>query len=794
MGRSAENGSSRQVELILEQVDSLPTLSPVALQVLTLGSAEEVDIDEVVRLLESDPALTATILGLCRKADKGLGDRIDTVKRAVVMLGMDAVRSAVLSVHVYEMMREQADTNDRSGRQPDAEQGEPRFDRVGLWKHSVAVACASEMLAKANPKLGVQPDEAFVAGLLHDLGKLVLELVLPRAMGRVAELAERRSSDAAPIERTLIGLDHHTAGRRIASRWRLPVALQDVMWLHSQPYRSLPDLPHRPLIGLVTLAKAFCRRQHIGWSGDFGEPMTQASVCSDVGIDPATLDTILPELISDVVDRSRLLHLDEQTDAQLMVQSIAAANKRLSALNSQLRAQAKNARQQSAVLETIAGFHAAWQPRRGVAETLEEIVRNAQAILGVGFYAAVFQDGEGDDAWTVYRFGASGSVVRSEVTDPPPGQRLRGESLANLADQDGLSVASMGILPWLSDYLGDSADLRRVRMIPLGPPGDATGGPWALLLHDRDPDRLGFTRDQLSAVRTAWAAALQAAAAFETGDRIGERLAEVNRSLAEVQQRLTERESMARLGEMSAGAAHEMNNPLTVIRGRSQLLVSRLEDEANRAAARSIAEASAHLADLIESVHLLASPPTPAIERVSLADIVSDATVRAQERTRIGVDVAVEVGDGASHAEADRELLTSAVTEVVANALEACPSGPVSVRTHVDALDGRLVLAVEDGGPGLSDRARKHAFDPFFSEKPAGRQPGLGLARARQAVELHGGEIAVDPSRGERTRVTLALPASDAGTGAPAGPTPEAAVGGEPAHAGAQEPAVRRIA
>ncbi len=761
MGRvGAEAQTSRQVELILEQVDSLPTLSPVALQVLTLGAADEVEIDEVVRLLESDPALTATILGLCRRADKGLGDRIDTVKRAVVMLGMDAVRSAVLSVHVYELLREEGEHNDREGKTPDPTEGEPRFDRVGLWKHSVAVACASEAIAKANPHLGVSQDEAFVAGLLHDLGKLALELVLPRAMGRVAELAERRASDAAPIERTIVGLDHHTAGRRVAARWRLPAALQDVMWLHSQPYRSLPDLPHKPLIGLVTLAKAFCRRQHIGWSGDFGEPMPTASICSDLGVNPLTLEPILPDLIAEVVDRCKLLRLEEQTDTQLLLQSITAANRRLSALNSQLRARALSSRQQAGVLEAIANFHAAWHPRRGVVETLEEVVQSAIGLLGMGFYAAVFQDGF-DGPWRIYRFGSSGTVTRTEVTDPPPGQRLRGESLGALADVDGLSVASMGVLPWLSDYLGDAADLRRVRVLPLGQPGDADGmteGPWAVMLHDRDPERLGFTRSQVSAVRTAWAAAVQAAASYEHGERLGERLAEMNRSLAEVQQRLTERESMAKLGEVSAGAAHEMNNPLTVIRGRSQLLVGRLTEDADRAAARSIADAAAHLANLIESLHLLASPPEPRFERVIVREVIDDAIGAARERTGIATAVGVDIDAGSEEARADRELLRTALTECVANALEACPDGPVVVATHVDALDGRLVLVVEDHGPGLSDRARGHAFDPFFSEKPAGRQTGLGLTRARQAVELHGGEIAFDTRSGERTRVTIALP------------------------------------
>jgi signal transduction histidine kinase len=412
-------------------------------------------------------------------------------------------------------------------------------------------------------------------------------------------------------------------------------------------------------------------------------------------------------------------------------------------------------------IDAVEAFHDHVATGASVFETLiRRIVRSARRVLGDGFYAAVFQDTSTGD-WRIYRFGSSGSVVRSDVTDPPPGQRLRGESLAALAEADGLSVASMGVLPWLSDYLGDAADLRRVRVLPLGPPGDEDGtteGPWAVLLHDRDPERLGYTRSQLSAVRTAWAAAVQASAAFEHGERLGERLAEVNRSLAEVQAQLTERESMARLGEMSAGAAHEMNNPLTVIRGRSQMLVARLSEEGDRAAARSISEASAHLADLIESMHMLASPPTPRFEGVTLTDIIDDAIAAAQKRTGIVTPVMIDVADDACEAPADRDLLTTALTEVLANALEACPHESARVETHFDALDDRLVVAVEDRGPGMSPKAQRHAFDPFFSEKPAGRQTGLGLTRARQAVELHGGEITVEAHGGQRTRVAITLP------------------------------------
>src|SRR3954467_13367358 len=98
------NSPAAQIEAILREVESLPTLSPVATRLLQIAGVEDADLDALVEIIESDPALSARLLGLCRRADKGLGDRITTVRRAVVMLGLEAVQAAALSVSVYDVM------------------------------------------------------------------------------------------------------------------------------------------------------------------------------------------------------------------------------------------------------------------------------------------------------------------------------------------------------------------------------------------------------------------------------------------------------------------------------------------------------------------------------------------------------------------------------------------------------------------------------------------------------------------------------------------------------------------
>lgn len=751
-----------QVEMILQRVDALPTLSPIATRLMKVSGAEDADLDEIVTLIESDPALSARILGLCRRADLGLGDQITTVRRAVIMLGLEAVQSAVLSVQVYDLLDREADEIDHEG---DTGEGVGRFDRPGIWRHAIAVACASELIASRNPSVRVRPEAAFVAGLLHDIGRLTLELVLPRAYQRVVALAERRACDSAPVERQVIGLDHHTAGRRVARRWGLPSALQDVIWLHAQPINSLPDTPERELVGVVTLAKALCRRQHLGWSGDFGEPADLEGVAFHLGIQAKDVEGVVPDLLEALGARCAVLGLDERTPPELMLESIARANERLSGLNQALLRRGRRSDHQKRVLDAIGAFHADWVADIGVSETLARVAASAESLFGAGFYASVHQPGDGRP-WLITQFGAGGRVMRAHTADAPPGVH-GGSALASLADTSQLTIGAAGALPWLSDYLGDATDLRNVRLLALCSAGRHPGQGFAeaddadaltaVLLHEPDPNAAGFTREELSAITSAWSSAVMGAARHERARRLGETLAESSRELAEMQAAMTEREAMTRLGEMSAGAAHEMNNPLTIIRGRSQMLAQRLQGASDRATADAIVEASEHLGELIESMHLLACPPEPCAEALEPASLVRDAVEQARSRTGLGQGARVICDEGVGTALGDREQVTSALAELIVNALEAAPSEIVELRVQTDPLDDRLVFRIEDRGRGLSRRASRHAFDPFFSEKTAGRQTGLGLARARRLIELQGGEVSLSnaPEGGCVATVTM---------------------------------------
>jgi len=147
-----------RIDLILNQLDQLPTLPQVAIRVLQATRNEGSSARDVVNLISSDQSLTTKILRLVSKASVASARDVNTVDQAVVLLGFEAVRHAVLSVAVFDTFSKMNPTR------------ASRFDREAFWRHSLAVACAAQLIAERWPG-EVDPEVACVCGLLHDIGK-----------------------------------------------------------------------------------------------------------------------------------------------------------------------------------------------------------------------------------------------------------------------------------------------------------------------------------------------------------------------------------------------------------------------------------------------------------------------------------------------------------------------------------------------------------------------------------------------------------------------------------------------
>ena len=319
--------STPRVELVLRQLESLPPLPAVAMKVLQATSREASDAREVARLVESDPALAAAVMRSARRAGVASRDVTD-VGRAVVVLGFAEVRACVLAQGVLSTFPATATAGDV----PDA-------GRIDFWTHGLAVAVAAERLATLVGKSGRffrrsgDAAEAFTCGLLHDLGKLALHSVLPKSYARVVAAVKISRGDVSDTERGTFGLDHATAGKRLAEKWNLPAAVRDAIWLHNQHPEAVPEQAglHAALVCVVSLADRLARRLRLGYSGNHAAGVATSAYLDRLGLTAADLESVAEGLVEAVASRASSLGLGDGEAAGLYRSALRRAEAELSA-------------------------------------------------------------------------------------------------------------------------------------------------------------------------------------------------------------------------------------------------------------------------------------------------------------------------------------------------------------------------------------------------------------------------------------------------------------------------------
>lgn len=232
-------------------------------------------------------------------------------------------------------------------------------------------------------------------------------------------------------------------------------------------------------------------------------------------------------------------------------------------------------------------------------------------------------------------------------------------------------------------------------------------------------------------------------------------------TIAATRARLAQSEKLAALGQLAATIAHEVRNPLGIMRSAAQTLDETLpaaDAAAHRAAGFIIAEID-RLANVVKSILAYARPLQLSSRAVRVGDLVDRVALLA-DPDLAARGVRLERGAGADLlALVDSDLISQVLLGLLANAAEAMPDGGVvSLAAHTDG--DRIALQVADSGPGIDPGLRQQVFDPFFTTRPRGT--GLGLAIARQIVEAHGGRIEIDAAPGGGARFTLTLPAAPA--------------------------------
>jgi len=241
--------TAQQLQSIIMTTRDLPAMPHVASKVLELSSDPNTSAKQLQQVISDDQAMTGRILKIANSAMYSCSRKVKTLTEAIVMLGFNSIRSLVVTSaarNLYNTRKSRTGLKERL-----------------LWEHSIGTAFAARILtAERAPSL---TEEAFLAGLMHDIGKLVLNLRVPEQFDEIVQVVYNENRPFHITETELLGYDHTHVGALLVNKWKLSPILEFVILNHHNEEALTLE---NPLLLYLDLANKLCRKIGIGFIDD----------------------------------------------------------------------------------------------------------------------------------------------------------------------------------------------------------------------------------------------------------------------------------------------------------------------------------------------------------------------------------------------------------------------------------------------------------------------------------------------------------------------------------------------
>jgi putative nucleotidyltransferase with HDIG domain len=258
----------------MERLKELPTLPNVVQKISQMVESKKTSAEDVGKIISTDQVLTAKVLKLINSAFYGFPGRISSVKHGLVLLGFNVVKGLVLSASVFDMM-----------------EGE----MVDLWEHSLGTAITSGIIAR---KLKIKdPEEVSVAGLLHDIGKVVIKVSFPEEYKRIRELVDEQEMSMIEAEKSLLETNHPRLASWLCEKWNLPPNLKDPITYHHSP--SLAKAAPKQT-AIIHFADILVKGKGFGYSGDKWVPPLDKNAWKLLELSKDDIEEIIASMDTDL--------------------------------------------------------------------------------------------------------------------------------------------------------------------------------------------------------------------------------------------------------------------------------------------------------------------------------------------------------------------------------------------------------------------------------------------------------------------------------------------------------------
>jgi HD-like signal output (HDOD) protein len=263
-----------RLKKIQNYIYRMPSLSTTVTKVLDICNRPSTSPNDLNRVISLDPVLTGQVLRLINSAYYSLLHRATSLTRAIILLGINTVKNLALSTAILNSLS-----------------GKKSFRALSVndfWTHSICVGVTARSIAALKGISLAEQGEYFVAGLLHDLGKIPLNNRFPKDYIRAMELSKSREIPLNQSETSIFGMDHGVVGEMIAQKWQLSLSIYDCLCHHHNPEETRSE--NRRLVEIVALANAYTNMMHIGSSGNCFPDQSMLNCLLDrVGVEWSTL-------------------------------------------------------------------------------------------------------------------------------------------------------------------------------------------------------------------------------------------------------------------------------------------------------------------------------------------------------------------------------------------------------------------------------------------------------------------------------------------------------------------------
>lgn len=280
---TANPNSSQVIKIALSRIGDIATLPEVTTRIIAVVDDPKSTARDLHNIIKNDPALASKILKVVNSAFYGLPGQVSEIDRAIVLLGLSAVKNIAISASISRLFT--------------AERISDKFTARDIWRHSVAVAVASRQFCV---QMGKRPfaEEAFLAGLIHDLGLLVERQAYPDGLAAVIRESVKGGRLFTELEQEIIGCDHQELGAALAAKWKFPRGLQTVLGYHHRV--TALSAEHRMLPAMVYVADCLCCQEHFGFHLTGECQLVDAEMLDSIGLTQEGFEQVRAELAEQV--------------------------------------------------------------------------------------------------------------------------------------------------------------------------------------------------------------------------------------------------------------------------------------------------------------------------------------------------------------------------------------------------------------------------------------------------------------------------------------------------------------